>query len=62
MEVRALAQVRNLQGGTEAETMEDVAYGLTLHGLFSLLSYNTQDHQPSGIPMHNLHQFPLNIK
>jgi hypothetical protein len=36
----------NLEAGADAEAMEDAAYWLVPHGLLSLLSYRTQDHQP----------------
>jgi hypothetical protein len=41
-----LKQSRNLEAGADAEAMEGAAYCLTPHGLLSLLSYRTQDHQP----------------
>lgn len=45
-EVRAEAQDRNLEVGTEAEAMQGRCLLACCHGLFSLLSYNTQDTSP----------------
>lgn len=45
-EVRAEAQDRNLEVGTEAEVMPGCCLLACCHGLFSLLSYNTQDTSP----------------
>jgi hypothetical protein len=39
-----LKQGRNLEAGADIEAMESAAYWLAPHGLFSLLSYRTQDH------------------
>ena len=47
-----LTQGRNLEVGADAEAMEGAAYWLAPHGLFSLLSYRTQDHQPRGGTTH----------
>jgi hypothetical protein len=42
-----LTQSRNLEAaGADAEAMEGAAYWIASSGLFSLLSYRTQDHQP----------------
>jgi hypothetical protein len=40
-----LKQGRNLEAGADAEAVRGAAYCLTPRGLFSLLSYETQDHQ-----------------
>jgi hypothetical protein len=48
-----LRQSRNLEAGADAEAMEDAAYWLAPHGLLSLLSYRTQDHQPRNTTTHN---------
>ena len=37
----------------DAEAMEGAAYWLAPHGLLSLLSYRTQDHQPKDGTTHN---------
>lgn len=39
-------QVRNLEVGTETESMENATYWLSPPGLFSLLSYIPQDYYP----------------
>lgn len=39
-----LKQGRNWETGTDAETMEDAACFIALHGLHSPLSYNTEDY------------------
>jgi hypothetical protein len=45
-----LQQGRNLEAWLDAESIEGAAEWLAPHGLLSLLSYRTQDHQPrSGI-------------
>ena len=46
-----LTQGRNLEAG--AETWRGAAYWLASHGLLSLFSYTTQDHQPRDGPTHN---------
>ena len=43
----------NLEAGADAEAMEDAAYWLVPHGLLSLLSYRTQDHQLRDGTTHN---------
>jgi hypothetical protein len=43
----------NLEGGADAEVMEDATYCPTLYGLLSLLPYRTQDHQPNDSTSHN---------
>jgi hypothetical protein len=45
-----LKQGRNLEAGADAETTEDAAYRLALHGLFSLLSYRTRTTSPGVAP------------
>ena len=40
-----LKQGWNLKSGADAEAMESAAYWLASHGLLSLLSYRTQNHQ-----------------
>ena len=44
--VRVGAQGRNLEVRTEAEAVERCSSLACFHGLLSLLSYTTQDHQP----------------
>ena len=46
-------QGRFLEAGAEVEAMECAAYWLSPHGLLSLLSYKTQDHQSRDGPTHN---------
>ena len=41
-----LKQGRILEAGADTEAMECAAFCLAPHGLLSLLSYRTQDHQP----------------
>ena len=48
-----LKQGRNLEAGADAEAMEGAAYWLPSPGLFSLLSYRTQDYQPMDGTTHN---------
>ena len=50
--VREVIRGRNLEAGADPEAMRGAAYRLTLHGLLSLLSYRTQDHQPRDSPSH----------
>jgi len=47
-----LKQNRNLEAGTDPESIENAAYWLA-HDFFSLLSYGTEDHQPSNSTTHN---------
>ena len=42
---------KNLLAGADAEAMEE--YWLAPHGLLSLLSYNTQDHQSRDVTTYN---------
>ena len=52
--VRAWIQAGQDSGGKRgAEAMEGAAYWLASPGLFSLLSYRTQDHQPRVGTTHN---------
>jgi hypothetical protein len=48
-----LKQGRNLEAGAGAEAKEGAAYWLAPHGLLSLLSRRTQDHQSSAVTTHN---------
>jgi hypothetical protein len=48
-----LKQARNLEAGADAEAVEGAASWLAPHGLLSLLSYRTQDHQPCSGHTHN---------
>jgi hypothetical protein len=53
-EVRTpLKQGWNLQAGADAEAMEGAANWIASHGLFTLLSYRTQDHQSGDGPTFN---------
>lgn len=47
--------------GADAEAREDTAYWLAPHGLFSLLYYSTQDHQPRGGPTYKGLKRPKSI-
>ena len=42
-----LKQGRNLEAGADAEAIKGATYWFASHGLLSLLSYRTQDHQPT---------------
>ena len=56
---RKLGQAQTGQD-PDAEAMEGAAYWLALHGLLSLLSYRTQDHQSrDGITHNRLGPLPL---
>ena len=48
-----LKEGRKLEAGVHAEAMEGAASWLAPHGLHSLLSYRTQDHQPRECISHN---------
>ena len=41
------------RAGTWRQELMQRSWGVLLTGLFSLLSYRTQDHQPRGGPTHN---------
>lgn len=47
-EAKSGTQTSNLEAEADTEIMEDAAYRLASHGLFTLFSYRTQDHQ-SGV-------------
>jgi hypothetical protein len=56
-----LKQDWNLEAGADAEPMEECCPWLGPHGLLSLLSYKTQDHQPRGDSTPNGLGPPLSI-
>ena len=60
-EVRAGTQGSILEAGTEVEAMEMCCLLDCAHGLLSLLSYGTQDHQPSGTTTHSDMGPPISI-
>ena len=58
MSGQELTQGRNLEAGADAEAVEGAAYWLASPGLLSLLSYRTQDYQPTNGTTHK-GPFPL---
>lgn len=52
---------QELKAGTEAETVEDAAYWLAVHGFISLLSHAMQDHFPRDVTAHSELGLPIPI-
>jgi hypothetical protein len=56
-----LKQGRNLEAEADAEAMEGCCLLTCSHGLLSLLSYKTQDHQPRDGTTHNSLDFSSSV-
>jgi hypothetical protein len=53
-QVKTDTKGRNLEAGTNANKRKSTTYWLAFHGLLSLVTYKTKEHQPRNSVTHNV--------